>query len=162
MTELRAALSNGKLLTAAVAARGDGADGVPAEAFALMDFVNLMVYDGDPAYHASMEYATTSIAYWQGRGLPPEKTVLGVPFYTRPNEIPYRKLVHADPAAAQTDFFDYNGVKQNYNGIPTIQAKTRLALDKGSGIMFWTLENDSTDDLSLLTAIDQTIKDANQ
>jgi chitinase len=162
ITELRAALPKESLLTAAVAALGENADGISAEALALMDFVNLMVYDGDPAYHASMDYAQNSMAYWQGRGLPPEKTVLGVPFYGKPNFIPYKKLIEADPAAAQTDFFDYNGVKQNYNGLPTIRAKTRLALEKGSGIMFWTLEYDSTNDLSLLSAIDQTIKDASK
>jgi GH18 family chitinase len=158
LTELRAALPPDKLLTAAVAAVGASADGVPAEAFALLDFVNLMVYDGDPAYHASMDYATASLAYWQGRGLPPEKTVLGVPFYSRPGAVPYRKLAQDNPAAAQTDFFEYNGAKQNYNGLPTIRAKTRLALEKASGIMFWTLENDTNDDLSLLKAIDETIK----
>ncbi len=158
LAELRAALPKDKLLTAAVAAVAPSADGIPTEAFALLDFVNLMVYDGDPAYHASMEYAIASLDYWQGRGLPPEKTVLGVPFYSRPGEIPYRKLVKADPAAAQTDFFKYNGAQQNYNGLPTMQAKTRLALEKASGIMFWTLENDSNDDLSLLNAIYQTIK----
>jgi chitinase len=79
--------------------------------------------------------------------------VLGVPFYARPNEMPYRKIVELDPGAAQTDFFDYYGTTINYNGIPTIQAKTRLAMERGSGIMFWTLEGDTTGDLSLLAAI---------
>jgi GH18 family chitinase len=151
--ELRAVLPQGKLLSAAVAAVGDHGMGVPVETFPLFDYVNLMAYDGDGPMHSSMDYARAAIDFWQGRGLPPEKTVLGVPFYARPNEMTYRKIVEMDPAAAQTDTFDYYGTTINYNGIPTIQAKTRLAMQRGSGIMFWTLEGDAPGDLSLLGAI---------
>jgi len=76
-----------------------------------------------------------------------------VPFYARPNDIPYRRIVQDAPAAAQVDFYDFDGVLVNYNGIPTIQTKTRLAMQCGSGIMFWTLEDDASGDLSLLNAI---------
>jgi len=154
--ELRAGLPLHKLLTAAVAALGKNADGIPEESIALLDFLNLMAYDGPVGKHSSMEFATASIDYWHGRGLPPEKMVLGLPFYSRPSEVPYRKLIQADPSAANRDFTSYNSIQQNYNGIPTIQAKTRLAIAKASGVMFWTVENDSNDDLSLLSAICQT------
>ena len=156
MKELRVDLPTHKLLTAAVAALGKNADGIPDEALALLDFINLMAYDGPAGAHSSMEFAAASIDYWHARGLPPEKLVLGVPFYSRPGEVPYRKLVQADPSASNKDLSSYNGIEQNYNGIPTIQAKTRLAIKRGSGVMFWTLENDSDDDLSLLNAIFQT------
>ncbi len=158
--ELRAALPQGKLLTAAVAAVGAHGEGVLVETFASFDFVNLMAYDGDGPMHSSMDYARAAIDFWQARGLPPEKTVLGVPFYARPNEMQYRKIVEIDPQAAQADFFDYYGTTINYNGIPTIQAKTRLALERGSGIMFWTLEGDATGDLSLLAAIHAAVAEA--
>ncbi len=152
MSELRAALPSDKLLTAAVIAYGDEyGQGVPDEAFALMDFVNIMTYDGTD--HGSMEQFQKGLDYWLGRGLAPEKIVLGVPFYARPNGTPYWKIVKADPSAAQTDTSHYFGIDLTYNGIPTIEAKTRLALERAGGIMFWTLEHDSRDEYSLLLAI---------
>ncbi len=160
MRELRAALPAGKLLTAAVVALGDTYGlGIPVESFALMDYVNIMTYDGDGRNHASMEYARGGLDYWLGRGLPPEKAVLGVPFYARPDGTPYRKIVQADPKAAYQDFFNYYGVELNYNGIPTIREKTLLAIARASGIMFWTLEQDSSDELSLLDVIYQTVQE---
>lgn len=47
-----------------------------------------------------------------------------------------------------------------YNGIPTIVAKTQLALDQTSGMMIWELCGDVRGDLSeysLLAAIDRSI-----
>ncbi len=157
LRELRAALPAGKLLTAAVVALGATGEGIPAESFPLMDFVNLMAYDGDGPQHASLQFAQDSIAYWQGRGLPPAQTVLGVPFYSHPNFVAYKKLVDADPAAAQQDEIKYYSTLVNYNGIPTLQAKTRLALQTASGLMIWTLEYDTLDETSLLSAIDQVV-----
>lgn len=154
MSELRQALPE-KLLTAAVVALGENGEGIAGEAFELMDFTNIMAYDGDGENHSSMEYTQQALDYWQGRGLPREKSVLGVPFYARPNGTPYSKIVTADPQAAYTDFYDYYGVMLNYNGIPTIQKKTELAKERASGVMIWTLEHDSHDASSLLEAIYQ-------
>ena len=92
-------------------------------------------------------------------GLPPEQTILGVPFYSRPAEVSYRDLVEADPAAAEVDEFDWHGTMQNYNGLPTIRAKTELAGQRAAGIMIWTIAHDTTDDTSLLGAIRETIGD---
>ena len=103
MSELRAALPAGALLTAAVAALGSNADGVAEDVFALVDFLNVMAYDGeDPEGHSPMGYADDALAYWSGRGLAAEKTVLGVPFYSRPQEVAYRDLVEADPRRPST------------------------------------------------------------
>jgi chitinase len=155
ITELRAVLP-GKLLTTAVISSGNETGlGVPAETFALFDFVNVMTYD-EPG-HATLEQFQTGLDYWLGRGVPPEKLVMGLPFYSRPGEIPFRKLVQNDPAAAQTDVFEYNGSQERYNGLPSVRKKTLLALEKASGVMFWTLEHDTTGDASLLNAINQTI-----
>ena len=159
MRELRAALPANALLTSAVAALGQNAAGYPTESFALMDYVNIMAYDNNAADgHSSLQFAEDSLNYWLERGVPPEKAVLGVPFYGRgtnawTSELSYARIVAADPAAAQLDSAKANGMVYNYNGIPTIQAKTRLAMQKGGGIMFWTLDGDAPGDLSLLNAI---------
>lgn len=159
MSELRAALPADKLLTAAVIAYGDQYGlGIPPQAFELMDFVNIMTYDGPD--HGTMEQFNKGLDYWAGRGLPPEKMVLGVPFYARPDGTPYSRLVEADPAAAHVDTFELYGAQLHYNGIPTIQTKTQLAMDRVGGIMFWALDHDSQDEHSLLLAIDQVVSDA--
>lgn len=154
--ELRQAMPD-KLLTTAVVAYGSTGDGVPAETFALFDFINIMTYDGPD--HATMTQFEAGLDYWQGRGLPPEKTVMGLPFYGRPSEPLYRQIVAANPEAAYQDSIEWNGELNRYNGIPTVQAKTRLALDRASGIMFWTLEQDAEGELSLLGAIDAVVNE---
>ncbi|HRQ37682.1 MAG TPA: glycosyl hydrolase family 18 protein [Chloroflexota bacterium] len=153
--EMRA---RGKLLTAAVVALGEYGHGVDPVVFDEVDFLNLMVYDrGSEGHHSSLEFAQESLAFWRGRGLPLEKTVLGVPFYGRPNYATYKQLVAADPANAFTDEAEWHGRIEYYNGIPTIQQKTRLALEQASGLMIWTLEHDTQDETSLLQAIYQTV-----
>ena len=158
MQELRETLPKDKFLTAAVAALGQNAAVIPVESFALLDYVNIMAYDDSGPQHSSMNFARSALDYWLGRGLPPGKAVLGVPFYARPADVAYGTIVKANPAAAQLDEISYAGMLVNYNGIPTIQAKTRLAMQRGSGIMFWTLESDANGDLSLLKAIDGVVR----
>lgn len=156
--EMRA---RGKLLTAAVVALGEYGAGIEPAVFDEVDFLNVMVYDrGGEGHHSSFEFAQESLAYWRGRGLPPEKMVLGVPFYGRPNNATYKQLVAADPAHAFTDEATWNGRTEYYNGIPTIQQKTRLALEQASGVMIWTLEQDTQDETSLLQAVYQAAHDA--
>jgi chitinase len=157
MSELRAALPPGKLLTAAVAAVGPSADGVLPDIFESVDFLNVMAYDGGGAAHSPMTYAEEALDYWAALGLAAEQTVLGVPFYSRPAEVAYRDLVETDLAAAEVDEFDWHGTMQNYNGLPTIRAKTDLAMERASGIMIWTVAHDTTDDTSLLGAIREVI-----
>jgi chitinase len=156
--ELRAALSD-KLLTAAVVSYGDNSLGISPDSFALLDFVNVMAYDGPE--HGTMEQFNKGIAYWSERGVPKEKLIIGIPFYSHVKNssaegLSYAKLVEADPAAAQADEFDYYGMTQIYNGIPTVQQKTRIAMNKTTGIMFWALDHDAHGDLSLVNAIYQT------
>ena len=152
--ELRAAMPD-KLLTTAVVSYGDDNGlGIPKESFELFDFVNVMTYDGPD--HGSMEQFEKGLTYWSERGLPKEKIVMGVPFYGDP-DMPYFKLVQADPAAAQMDSYDYYSTTFHYNGIPTVQAKTRIAMENANGIMFWALDHDTQGDLSLVNAIYQTV-----
>lgn len=148
--ELRAAMPD-KLLTTAVVSYGDEHGlGVPNESFEYFDFVNIMTYDGSD--HGTMEQFERGLAYWSERGLPREKIVLGAPFYGDP-DLPYYKIVQEDPNAAQADSFDYYGTTYHYNGIPTIQTKTRIAMEKAGGIMFWALDHDAQGELSLVNAI---------
>ncbi len=144
-----------KLLTAAVAALGSNADTILPAVFEDVDFLNLMVYDGSAQNHSPYEYAQQSLAYWSGRGLPASKAVLGVPFYARPLDVPYRKLALADPKAFDNDQFDYYGTMVYYNGAATLRLKTALAQQQASGIMIWRLEDDASGDASLLKVIYQ-------
>jgi GH18 family chitinase len=155
IAELREAMPD-KLLTTAVVAYGDEYGlGIPAETFALFDFVNVMTYAGKD--HGSMEQFNQGLEYWSGRGLPKEKIVIGVPFYSVPGEVSFAKLIQDDPAAAQLDTFEYIGAVQSYNGIPTIQSKTRIAMEMAGGIMFWALDHDLPGEYSLVDAIYQTV-----
>jgi chitinase len=154
MNDLHAELEpRGELLTAAVAAVGSNADGIPDDVFPMVDFLNLMAYDGPGPEHSPLSYAEETLAYWTQRGLPPEQRVLGVPFYASPGDIPYRKLLAQDPAAADADRIEHLGTPVGYNGVPTMRAKTRLALEQASGMMVWTIPDDAPGEHSLLETI---------
>jgi GH18 family chitinase len=157
--ELRSAMPD-KLLTTAVVSYGENALGIHPDSLPLFDFVNVMTYDG--LDHGTIEQFETGLAYWSERGLPKEKIVMGMPFYSHIKDsheagVSYAELVQTDPAAAQVNEIEYHDVAQVYNGIPTVQAKTRLALEKAGGIMFWALDHDAQGELSLLNAIYQTV-----
>ena len=154
MQELGQAMhSRGKLLTAAVVVAGWNADGVLSGVFDDVDFLNIMAYDGPD--HSTMAQAQSGLTYWIGRGLPKEKAILGVPFYSRPQAQSYASLL-AQGADPYSDSFQGN----NYNGITTIKAKTELAIAQGGGIMIWELSHDTTDPAtSLLAAIHQVVGD---
>jgi chitinase len=168
--ELSAALKpNGKLLTAALS-QGYGGKSVPDSVFTHFDFVSVMAYDGKgswnpnaPGQHSSMEFAKRNVEYWLKRGLPESKTVLGVPFYGygfgkafRKGTYSYSEIVAAYPDAAKKDQV---GETIWYNGVPTIEAKTSYAIDRGlAGIMIWSLDNDVKGEKSLLDAIARTYR----
>jgi chitinase len=157
MQDLRSTLPDGKLLTSAVVSQGSLAEGIPAEVFSVVDFLNIMVYDDSQTDHSPYWLAEEALDYWQRRGLPAEKTVLGVPFYGRPDGVAYRKLVQADPSAAERDISEYEGEKIYYNGMETMQRKTELAMQRASGIMIWELAYDTLDSTSLLSVISRTV-----
>lgn len=154
MRQLAAQLHpQGKLLTAAVAGGTWGGPGILGSVFESVDFLNIMAYDAPPPTHSTYADAVQTLAYWQARGLPPSKTVLGVPFYGQPGGVAFSALLSqgADP---QTDKLAGVG----YNGLATMKNKTKLALDKASGIMIWELSQDALGTNSLLTAISQEIQ----
>lgn len=149
MTQLSNALhAQGKLLTAAVV--GTGGSSILSGVFNVVDFLNLMAYDYNSYEHSTYTYASQSLSYWKGRGLPASKAILGVPFYARPSWKSYSQLL-SEGASPNSDYFgsDY------YNGLPTIRSKTNLAYDQGGGIMMWELSQDVNNSNSLLSAIYQ-------
>lgn len=156
-TALMQQLSNtlhgqGKLLTAAVVSEGGTANGVQPAVFGYVDWLNIMAYDGGSP-HANYDWSIASANFWKSRGLPASKTVLGVPFYSRPGYLTYAQLVAMDPANANRDCVNANGAQQCYNGIPTIKRKTEWAKANAGGIMNWELSQDTTGSTSLVSAI---------
>ncbi|MCW8126590.1 carbohydrate-binding protein [Microbulbifer halophilus] len=166
--ELRNGLPAGKLLTSATASYNGGM--VPTSSLPYFDFVNIMSYDavgpswGTPGIeHSSYEQAVSHIDTWRARGLSADKLVLGVPFYGygfgsyAPSYSIADIVAQFGSAAAQQDVIGSLCANCNYityNGIPTIRAKTRLALEEGSGVMIWELSQDASGANSLLGVID--------
>lgn len=153
MQQLSGALKpKGKLLTAAVVSGGTTANGVQPAVFGVVDFLNIMAYDGGSP-HANYQWSIDSLNGWKARGLPASKAVLGVPFYSRPNYLTYAQIVAMNAANAQKDCIQASGAQQCYNGIPTIKRKTQWAKTNAGGIMNWELSQDTTGATSLVSAI---------
>ncbi|MEG0614143.1 MAG: glycosyl hydrolase family 18 protein, partial [Oscillospiraceae bacterium] len=126
-----------------------------------VDWFNVMAYDGgDGDRHSSYDFAVNCGNYWKNtRKMPANKVVLGVPFYGRPSWKTYEEILAANPDAYKTDVSNINGIEAHYNGIPTIQKKTKWACENVGGVMIWEISQDTTaKDKSLLTAIAETIK----
>lgn len=142
----------GYLLTAAVAGGTWAGAGVLPSVFDNVDFLNIMAYDAPPPAHSTYADAVQALAYWQGRGLPVSKTVLGVPFYGQPSQESFATLL-ARGADPQADLFAGVG----YNGLATMASKTELALTQASGVMIWEMTQDAAGANSLLAAISRVL-----
>lgn len=167
VVELRQALhSKGKGITAALGATRFHPN-VHHEALEAYDFINVMVYDKTGIWrpnnigpHSPWSFAEESIKYWTvDLKIPPERITLGVPFYgfdfTPPARyINYSEIIEKDFLLAYIDSVDM----KYYNGIPMIAKKTALAKKTLGGVMIWEISCDVKGDLSLLRAIDQTLK----
>ena len=149
-----------KELTAAVVHYGNQGEGTKDEIFEIVDWLNLMAYDddkGQPVPHSPYSLAEKSINYWvKERGLPPQKAVLGLPFYGKPRK---EKLSHyKDLLAAGADPMKDEFDSVYYNGVATIKKKTELAIKEGlAGVMIWEISQDTQDDRSLLKAINEVV-----
>jgi hypothetical protein len=73
----------GKLFTAAVA--GGPYFGVGFGNVGMLDLVNIMAYDCNCPTNAPYQFAVDAVNYWAGRGVPQNKRILGVPFYSTDN-----------------------------------------------------------------------------
>ncbi len=165
--ELRKALhAKGKGITCALGASWLH-ESVSQKSLEAYDFINVMVYDktgpwnpNNAGQHSPFSFAEDAINYWLvKRKISSDRIVLGMPFYgwefakpARSNT--YRNIVKQNPENAYVDQLD----SLYYNGIPTIVKKTQLAMEKLNGVMFWEITQDTVCDLSLLRAVEQTLK----
>jgi chitinase len=133
------------------------------------DLVQIMSYDqtgtwsGSPmGQHSSYTFAADGISYWNNKGIPKSKLVVGVPFYgyrfaSMPcpcSAVTYNSISSAYPELADDVDYLTTGLynKTYFNGYQTIMDKTSLANDQGTaGIMIWELSQDATGSKSLLT-----------
>lgn len=120
-----------------------------------VDRIHAMAYDHE-GRHSTFDQASGDVLAFLERGAPPEKLLLGVPFYGRSlshwdNAFTYAEIVaHYHPAPDVDEVGDIY-----FNGITTIQQKTRYALAQQlGGVMIWELGQDTADD-TLLRAIQQ-------
>jgi len=140
---------------------------VKSQALDAYDFINVMVYDktgiwrpNDIGPHSPYSYAEEAIQYWTvDRGISPQRITLGVPFYgfdfTPPARyIDFSEIISQDASLA---YVDSTGMRY-YNGIPMIVKKVELAKKSLGGVMIWELGSDVRSELSLLKALDQTVK----
>lgn len=160
---------NNKYLTAALNGAWSKEEGpevsksVTPKCLESFDWISIMAYDMNNEQHSPFWFADTSIEYWLNRGVPNEKIVIGIPFYahpTNPTWKVYRDFVKEDRENAYKDTATIDGINYYYNGINTVKEKTRLALNKASGVMLFDVNEDTLDDLSLVKSIDDVITEA--
>jgi GH18 family chitinase len=132
---------------------------LPREAFGSVEAVQVMSYD-NKGRHATFDAARADVTTLLGQGAPPEKLVLGLPFYGRPiagggDARTYRQIVARYRPAPDTDEVD--GIY--WNGPATLRRKTRFALEFGlGGVMIWELGQDAPGKQSLLGAIHEAVQ----
>ncbi len=165
--ELRDALhARGKGISTALGAAGLH-KAVSQESLEAYDFINVMVYDKTGPWrpeivgpHAPYSYAEEAIKFWiKERKIPADRIVLGMPFYgwefSKPARAKtYKQIVKNNPKDAYSNQID----SLYFNGIPIIVQKTQLAKEKLNGVMFWEITQDTVHEMSLLRAVDQTLK----
>ena len=132
-------------------------ESITNEVIDLVDWVNIMTYDDtNENNHSSFERATKSLEYWSNeRRIPKVKLLIGVPFYARPSEKPYYKLLEESDKSAFNDFWG----EDSYNGIYTVKEKTLLG-QKYGGIIIWAInfDSDAENEYSLLNIIEHLTK----
>ena len=165
--ELKSALPEGKLLTAALAIWNIGVGKLTKKDLANFDSIEIMSYDmfDERGNHAAFYTSAYEVVdKLIDKGLDLKKINLGVPYYSRPvNADPYwgnyydvaDKLSPFENSYVEA-YTDINGVSHPallnyYNGRQMIYDKTAYAMDAGlGGIMIWHFGTDSFDpELSL-------------
>ncbi|MGM0900857.1 MAG: glycoside hydrolase family 18 protein [Bacillota bacterium] len=142
--------------------------------FKYVDYVNIMAYDGqwDGGYNAAnlspFSYTENIVTYWSelfiDQQIPTEKLVLGVPFYAQPEDpqakqISYATIIKHDATSSAHDKITMNGTIYHFNGMKTMERKTKLALDYGfGGMMLWEAGHDAQGPYSLTASISDTLQ----
>jgi chitinase len=158
----------GKLMTAAVATWNGNT--ISDAALVKFDVINIMSYDQTgpwrpekPGPHSTYDKAIEDLDYWTvTRAIPSTRVNLGLPFYGYCFDTIYGESMSFGDISSR--FPGYNmkdslnpagGGAIYYNGLPTIRAKTSLAIKRTGGVMIWQLFQDASQDSSLLNAIYQ-------
>lgn len=147
--ETKRGLGEGSLVTVAQSPWRDFGRRV----YEVVDRVHVMSYNHRYP-QATLAASRDDVKRMQDWGCPPEKLVLGVPFYGRDaagKTRTYADLIRNATAATAGDLFDGYA----FNSAATVRAKTRLAREQRlGGIMIWELGQDATEPaLSLLESI---------
>lgn len=132
----------------------------------LFDWINVMAYDltgpwkpSVSGQHAPYSLAVESIDFWLSQNVPANKLNLGLPFYgfDFSNHRKTRTASFGDLTKRNTSFANLDQVgKTFYNGIPTIKAKTSLAMEQTGGVMIWEIGQDCFNGNSLLNVVFET------
>jgi len=117
-------------------------------------FINVMAYDMNNDAHSPIWFFENSISYWLFRGMPPEKIVMGMPLYAKPSWLQYRNLVSLNSEYAYSDYAPTTPLESNYNSINTLREKTIIALNRAGGVMLFDVNEDTNDELSIVSMID--------
>ncbi|TWI17526.1 glycosyl hydrolase family 18 protein [Sphingobacterium siyangense] len=136
-------------------------EGITEEVIDQVDFVNLMAYDArglDPAslnHHSTYTIALKVLDAWQNdKGLPKEKSVLGIPLYGKDvnnNAINFGTLL-SNGANPDEDSYTLANVIYYYNGLNTLKQKVGLAKERANGLMYWEINQDASGNDSLIKA----------
>jgi chitinase len=163
--------AKGKLMTAAIATWESPT--LTDKALTYFDFLNVMTYDAtgpwnikEPGPHSPYTMAVSDLDFWTNkRHITKDRLNLGLPFYgygfttAAVSEFHYAQVIKQYPGAEQTDSVTVTpGNVLYYNGIPTIKKKTAYAMQNAGGVMIWELMEDADGEMSLLNAIDKTVK----
>lgn len=137
---------------------------VSAKCLEAFSFINVMAYDMNDDEHSPLWFARPSIGYYtENRGMPADKVVLGLPLYARPSWMQYRQLVAADVNNAFVDFVpagQASPLDSYYNGLNTLREKTALAYRKAGGVMLFDINEDATDEYSVLSMVHDVKREA--
>ncbi|WP_437193127.1 glycoside hydrolase family 18 protein [Planctomicrobium sp. SH527] len=127
---------------------------IPAAGFAAADWIQLMSYDYGQR-HSTYEQATADVQTFIAKGIPPEKLILGVPFYGRDVKDRRKTITYKDAIKRFQPGEDVDEIEGYFfNGPKTIRHKTRMAIDsKIGGVMVWEIGQDSQTEHSLIKAI---------
>jgi len=125
-------------------------------------FINVMAYDMNSEAHSPIWFSETSIDYWLNRGVPSDEIVLGMPLYARPSWLQYRHLVAQNPEYAYTDYAPTTPLESYYNGMNTLREKTLIALSKAGGVMLFDVNEDTNDETSIVSMIDNLLSRTKQ
>lgn len=138
-----------------------------------VDFVNLMTY-GAPGDHSTMALVESDLAWCNGK-VPPVKTMLGLPFFSRDRLSPhsdggglgYSAILNQYPTiAANKNVFinkSDNNKEHYFNGATLIKQKCKLVVQrKLGGVLIWAYDTDAliTNSRSLAKAMYSVIKQA--